>query len=230
MGKVGSSSLRGTLDRYKFRSLHIHRYYFSNNERPPINPKPLWWKLKYNTTLERFLKADKVKVITFYRDPLPRNISSFFQNLDIYFSRRERRRLTFEILEKKFNESFRFHNTPNNWFDFELKRKLGIDIFETPFDKERGFTIIKKNNIELFVCITNKISSLEGELASFLEIEEFKLISENVAENKWYKDLYKEFKKKYKPSEEMLETLYSSKTINHFFSPKTIEALKNKWL
>jgi len=229
MGKVGSSSLKGTLNHYKFKSLHIHRYFWTNNERP-VSLMPFLLKLKQNRILKKLLKAEKVKVITFYRDPLPRNISSFFQNLDIYFSKKERKNLSYEILKHKFNSSFRFHDTPNNWFDLELKRKLNLDIFEIPFDKEKGFVIIKKGSVEVFVCITNKLNTLENELAEFLEVDEFKLLSKNIGEEKWYRKHYKEFREKYKPTQEMLDQLYKSKTINYFFTPNQIETLRNKWL
>jgi len=229
MGKVGSSSLKATLEHYEFKSLHIHRYYFRNNERP-TNLKRLIVKARHNTKLNSLLKSKKVKVITLYRDPLPRNISSFFQNLDVYFTKKEMKNLNYEKLKQKFNTSFRFHNTPNNWFDIELKRKLDIDVFEFPFDKEKGYSIIKKGNIELLVCTTSKINTLEKEFAQFLELDEFKLINKNVGNNKWYRDLYKEFKDKYKPSEEILSKLYESKTINHFYLASIIKTMRNKWL
>lgn len=225
MGKVGSSTLKESLKHQNIKPLHIHRYYFKNNEKP-IGLRRFIHKVKSNIIFNRFIRNKRVKVITFYRDPLARNISSFFQNLDVYFSKTELETLSFEILERKFIGASNLHKSPNNWFDIEFNKKLRVDIFKNPFDKEKGFGIFKKNNIDFFVCTTNKINSLEKEFGRFLEIEDFKIINKNIGSKKWYNHLYKEFKEKYKPSATMLDSLYNSKTIRHFYSEEDIVKFK----
>lgn len=228
MGKVGSSTLVKSLDENNKDALHIHRYFFLNNERP-ITLKLLPNKIKHRIIFNSFLRKEKVKIISFYRDPLPRNISSFFQNLDVYFKPSKFSKLTYKNLKDKFDNANKVHQTPINWFDVEFKRKLNIDIFNYPFDKEKGFTVIKKGHIEIFLCVTNKIDLLEKQIAEFLEIDAFQLKNSNIGDNKWYGDLYNEFKKKYQPSEDMLNSLYGSPAIKHFFCSEEIEKMKSQW-
>lgn len=231
MGKVGSSTLKHSLEIYKVESMHVHRFYFSDNERP-LSLKDRLQKIKHNLLVNKFIKNEKeeLKVITFYRDPLSRNISSFFQNLNYYFSPEELKALNFETLEEKFNNSHQLHHTPNNWFDVEFKRKLGIDVFKYPFNKDKGYAIIKDKHLSIFICTTNKINSLEQELGQFLGIDKFKIHNDNIGAKKWYKGLYTEFKQKYSPDKEMVNNLYNSKTIKHFFSAEKINELKTKWI
>ncbi|WP_417558838.1 putative capsular polysaccharide synthesis family protein [Mesoflavibacter zeaxanthinifaciens] len=229
MGKVGSSTLKNSLEENDIPALHIHRYFFKNTERPNTL-KLLPHKLKNRVVFNRFLKGDKVKIITFYRDPLSRNISSFFQNLDVYFKTSEFENLDYKILEERFNKAINLHDTPNNWFDLEFKKKLNIDVFKYPFNKQKGYTLISKGNIEVFLCVTNKINHLETELGDFLELDDFKLNNSNIGDKKWYKDLYIEFKERYKPTTKMLDTLYGSNTINHFYNDDEINRMKSRWL
>lgn len=229
MGKVGSSTLKNSLEENNIPALHIHRYFFKNTERPNTL-KLLPHKLKNRVIFNRFLKGDKVKIITFYRDPLSRNISSFFQNLDVYFKTSEFENLDYKILEERFNKAINLHDTPNNWFDLEFKNKLNIDVFKHPFNKQKGYTLISKGNIEVFLCVTNKINHLETELGDFLELDNFKLNNSNIGDKKWYKDLYIEFKERYKPTTKMLDTLYDSNTINHFYNDDEINRMKSRWL
>lgn len=229
MGKVGSSTLKNSLEENNIPALHIHRYFFKNTERPNTL-KLLPHKLKNRVVFNRFSKGDKVKIITFYRDPLSRNISSFFQNLDVYFKTSEFESLDYKILEERFNKAINLHDTPNNWFDLEFKKKLNIDVFKYPFNKQKGYTLISKGNIEVFLCVTNKINHLETELGDFLELDDFKLNNSNIGDKKWYKDLYIEFKERYKPTTKMLDTLYGSNTINHFYNDDEINRMKSRWL
>lgn len=228
MGKVGSSTLKESLTKYDLKTLHIHRYFFFNqNEK--LNFRFFIYKLRKAITFDYFLIKKRIKVITFYRDPLQRNISSFFQNLKFYFSGEELESLTFEKVRDKFNSIEKIHSTPNNWFEVEFKRKLKIDIFDHPFDRDAGYSVFSKKNIDVFICTTEKINTLKLEFGVFLGVENFELIQKNVGDNKWYKELYNEFKKRYTPPLELLDELYNSKTIKHFYTDKKRIELRSKW-
>jgi hypothetical protein len=149
MGKVGSSSLKESLIQNNIKTLHIHRYYFRTTERA-LDIKHFILKLRKNFTYNFYIRRKKVKIISFYRDPLARNISSFFQNLDMYFSKNELKNLSYEQLEEKFNNADNIHETPNNWFDLEFNTKLKVDIYQHPINKTKGFTVFSKKNLDFF--------------------------------------------------------------------------------
>lgn len=229
MGKVGSSTLKESLSKKNINALHIHRYYFCNNEKP-IRLRRLIHKIKSNLIFNSIIKREKAKIITFYRNPLDRNISSFFQNLDIYFSKREFKNLSYKQLEEKFNNASKLFETPTTWFDVEFNKRLEVDIFNYPINKDKGYTIFSKGNIDFFVCTTENINNLEKEFGQFLGITNFKLINKNIGSKKWYYKLYKEFKENYTPPSEMLNKLYNSKTIHHFYTDEEIKVFKDKYM
>ena len=67
-------------------------------------------------------------------------------------------------------------------------------------------------------------------LGNFLNIGKLELVSSNVGTDKWYSEMYKRFKRNFKPTEEYLNIMYDSKYIKHFYTDKEIESFKNKWL
>jgi len=232
MGKVGSSSLYKTINKNKFRVIQIHRFFLNNYEVKP-NLRTRYRKIKVSLYLffvQRILQK-RIKIITGFRDPLPRNISSFFQSLHIRYNNTELSQLDYKQLIKDFNLSEQIHDTPNTWFDLELKRKFGVDIYNYPFNKENGFVIIQMKNVEVFVYTLDKLNSLENEIAIFLNVESFKIIKKNIATTKRYSNLYNEFKKYYKAPEWMIKKLYNSRTINYFFNDESIKykIAKNKY-
>ena len=160
---------------------------------------------------------------------MPRNISSFFQNLEEYFNKKQLNSLNFYLLREKFNSLERIHKTPNEWFFSEFLRKTGINILNFPFDKENGYIIIKHRSVEYFVCTLEMLNSLDAKIANLINNEDFRLINENQGHVKWYSDLYNEFKIQYSPSEYMLGMLYDSEITRYFYDSDTINRFKNSW-
>lgn len=121
-----------------------------------------------------------------------------------------------------------------DFFDEQFKDFLDIDVFEYPFDKEHGYTVIKKGNIELFIYQLEKINSLESAIQEFLDNSSFKLHvtkkQANSAKSKFYSPYYKEFLSEYHLDENILDTIFSRKEIKHFYSEDDINKMKHNWL
>ena len=43
------------------------------------------------------------------------------------------------------------HDVPLQWFDLELKKATGINVYNYPFPKHKGYMTIEENNIELLI-------------------------------------------------------------------------------
>lgn len=80
------------------------------------------------------------------------------------------------------------------WYEEELKEKLGIDILNYPFNVEKGYSIIQKDNMEILVIKLECLNNLETVLADFVGIPELHLVNSNEAKNKSYYYTYKQFK------------------------------------
>ncbi|WP_319204526.1 putative capsular polysaccharide synthesis family protein [uncultured Ilyobacter sp.] len=244
MGKVGSTTIEKSLEKLgKNNVYHIHHFFkepslenikINSNLKLFIksNRENIFFKLK-RLTLYIFCRIKKVKIITLTREPIERNISMFFQDFpqvlyENYFINPRRNEMTQNQIFKLFEENFN-HELPLRWFDEEIKRYFSVDIYNYPFDKESGYSIIKESNIDMFVCKLEKLNFLENELKEFLELDEFKLEDSNSSRVKWYYYLYKEFKKNYIPNKHYLNSMYNSRFINHFYTVEEIEIFKKKW-
>ena len=70
----------------------------------------------------------------------------------------------------------------SNHLDEIYKEILGVDIFDYSFDKEKGYSIIKKGNLEILIYTLESLSAIgEEAISSFLGIPNFKLIRANEA-------------------------------------------------
>lgn len=178
----------------------------------------------------------KWTVVTLVRDPVARNLSSFFELLDLQlnFGLQERLRSTSidEVLRELFElfDEYPDHELPLVFFDSELKPVFGLDVFATPFPKSKGFKIYRGENVEILLI---RLESLD-ECASnafqeFLGIEGFKVKKSNLWHEKEYAEVYKRFLDEICLPRSYIEKMYGSKFARHFYSEEEIQAFKSKW-
>lgn len=223
MGKVGSSSLEKSIE----NSVHLHTLYANSpcwvgeeQRNSGIKRKMIRWIKLLSRRMA--LKASKeVKIITVVREPKERNISMFFQefcywmvsyinkyNPDMRYVDND---FIFDVFEKSFD-----HNYYDNWFDKEIYRLTGIDIFSMNFDAEKGIGVYKNGKYKLMVLKMEKIEENKAEIERFIG-KEVDLKRVNDGGVKWYKDLYKDFKMRVEYKEmNSLKRVSNSKTARHF--------------
>jgi hypothetical protein len=237
MGKVGSTSLANALGD---RAIQIHNFFPSNEpclRRPlywsALNKKPLHWAF-YHAIRQGIRRRRTLKIITLVRDPIARNVSMYFHDLHYwlayYFS--EVRpdgvgREDVDTLIDCFRQTFD-HNYPLDWFDRELKRLTGIDVYEHAFDRTTGCTKIDKDGVSLLIVQTEKLRECWHVVEEFcgrkLEIRE-----DNRGARNWYGALYAAFLDKYSVKADELDRIYSSRYATFFFSDETRVELKRRW-
>lgn len=252
-GKVGSKSIAyGLHDRaVHFHSLQLAYYPYLFNDMPPKN--------LVDRYIEKIRKNDKIRIITGVREPIGRDISVLFQPTD--FSWKGPLRYITNVpfytygdytggkTEKDTIVTPKWKNSlidtfldaqkimisrktdEFSWFDYEIKALFGIDIYKYPFDKEKGYQIIKKDNVEIFLYKCEKLNELERELGEFVGDITYKLGNENVNEQKIYQYTYLEFKKNVVLDKEYFDYYYKdNEKVLHFYSPKEIEEFCNRWI
>jgi hypothetical protein len=143
-------------------------------------------------------------IYTAVRDPVARNISWFFEvNGNRVLQEGTRlERIKEELLEMD-------HQYALTWFDDVFFPIVGIDIYKYDFPDSGVFLL---GNI----CVLRT------------EQMQFEHKSDTVL-TKQYGDLYKEFRDWVKFDDEYLDKMYSSKYVKHFFSPREIEEMREKW-
>lgn len=117
-----------------------------------------------------------------------------------------------------------------SWFDYEIKKVFGIDVYEYPFDQEAGYTIIRRNNIELLVLKLEKLNQLEVVIADFLEEDHYKLSNINTGREKIYQHAYDGLKQTATIPKHYFEYYYNNnKYFNHFYSDLERRKFISKW-
>lgn len=232
MGKVGSSSVYASLKQMNPEA-EIHHVHFMNHleeieehirkVRLVIDGDlaTLRQGKEIRSLIERN-PAQIVNLISLVRMPIPRLISSFFQDVEANFpdykKRMDNNDLTAEELADFFVTSFR-DQTPEHWFDAQVKDLFGIDVYSEPFPREKGYHFYQKDNIRLVVIRLEDLSRCATQVFDeFLGISGFRLSNANVASTKDYGSLYKSFKELLKFEAEFIDELNTTKYARHFYS------------
>jgi hypothetical protein len=119
---------------------------------------------------------------------------------------------------------------PFIWFDEEFRITTGINIFDYPFDKEKGYVIVKKGRIEVLLMTLEKLNDNEQTIRDFIDDQGFVLTHQNEGSKKWYSDLYADFKKRHYLDHEKLSFYYDNNIIRYFYTDEQIEKFKIGWM
>jgi len=197
----------------------------------------------------------KIRLITSVRDPISQNLSSLFQilsqNSEVIFQYLAQSETclggdvqkAFEAVVES-RSYFEFKNNLNtigkkitsktfNTYliqDFleEFRTHL-FDLTKVPFDKEKGYQIIKNDDIEIFVYQLEKLNQISKELFAWAGCDKAKLINSNLASEKWVKNVYERSKVEIRFPKEYFDKCYNEPYIRHFYSEKDIIKFKEKW-
>lgn len=257
MGKVGSSTVQASLDAVKIDH-PIYHVHFLNPVRVreiELQRKHYFRTDRYNylrrSWLSEFLyeeiqkKNRHWKMVSLVREPIARNISTFFENLEVetvpadpqrYSVKSEYYGFDTEIsvdntapLIELFFERL-MHDRPLRYFDDEVKTVLGIDIFASEFPRQKGYQILKEAHVDSLVIRLDDLDQCaEPAFKEFLAIDDFRLQTTNVGGDKIYAPLYREFKRRIRVPRSYIEQMYASKFARHFYSPEELEQLAGKW-
>ena len=244
-GKVGSTSIKKMLDQNQIRNIHTHKLvfpeYFCQED-----IKKVW-----DSATLRAGSNTKLKIITSVREPISRDFSSFWQP----FSEGEGDRIKLlplicddlQEMYDKYSSVIIGKNlqmqlelgflTPwtwideFEWFDAEIKKGLGIDIYQYDFDKDKGYQIIECDNCEIFIFKLEKLADVLPALSTYVGVnDQLEFCEDNKADDKWFSLAYQEFKKSFKITKEYFEHYYvNNNKLNHFYTENEKKEFIEKW-
>ncbi len=233
-GKAGSISIVSSILQMgsgtaSFPSFHLHMFYDTTAEIQRYLEEGQRYRFRHAISvhsLRHFWDKQGTnftwKFIAGIRDPVARMISSFY-----------------EITSGERIDSVEdFLAIRNYWkwyskhFDRMYRDELGINVFDYPFDREKGYSIIRKDNLEILLYTLESLNeNVEEAMLRFLGISGFKMIRANEAKNKSYKQTYKKTLSILEgalPRKE-IEGFYSDKVTTHFYREEKIEELMGRW-
>lgn len=249
-GKVGSSTIRASLNAVNKTSIHVHWL------NPPPGCDEIW--NTHGMPFYTWIKNQPRKLITLVRNPFMRDFSGLFQNTDVryfwypfiignavsnvYFPGEDdilnlvndKDLITvFGKLVPASNEYCDFcvkvmtqmgrMNYEFDWFDLQLKNYFDIDVYKYPFDKKNGYMIIKEGHLEVLVLRLENMKMLENVIGEFVEVKNFRLVNANESRNKIYKYLYNYVKENIVLPKEYFDCYMNNEKALHFYTREDLQ-------
>jgi Putative capsular polysaccharide synthesis protein len=241
MGKVGSSALAESVE-----TLGAHAVFHFHHTNADTIDKVVTAKMNAGVEIPKDLKLsqmllsimgaiksqkhEKIYVISAVRDPIARNISAFFQNLNIFAPDVDS---SFGHDALKLREIFMrtySHSIPTGWFDRELLHTAGMDIYKTPFDHSKSALRLSEAPFELLVLraedADNKKSAALNELLGRSDIV---IEKHNVSRRKKYARLYSAFMDGLSFETEFLSAQYDTPFCHHFYTDEELDSFRKRW-
>lgn len=192
---------------------------------------------------------NKVKLVTAIREPISQNISAMYEQITSFITCE--RKWIIDLIENEWlkyggdiNEVFQIwlnnygsSNIDNNkpsTLDIECffnsyKENI-LDLSAYPFDKEKGYTIIKEGNIEVFAYQLERMNDVVNEMSNWIGQTPFnEWVKGNEASSKWIANSYRQALKEINFSQEYFDHSYNEHWIQHFYSQEDIEKFKERW-
>lgn len=172
-----------------------------------------------------------IRVVSLVREPIARNVSSYFELLDhLWQTKRAHENISLDRLLEEFHEKFP-HERSLEWFDEELKTVLGIDVYAHPFPRDKGFLRIDSGPYEVLIMRHDLDDRLkERLLAELFDVPRVSISPRNVGAEKAYGEVYGEFLRRLTFSEDYVDRMLDSKYARHFYSPEELSRIRAKWL
>jgi hypothetical protein len=172
------------------------------------------------------LRVEKVKIIAGVRDPVGLMLASIFQNNSAYFESLDHIDATGcrELLLGRSTHAERreyiaqLQRTIHNWFDNELKRVIGLNVYETPFPQDKGYCLYENKFARILVYRFENLQILGKMIEEFLGVKVPAIVNHNLSSTKNYAAQYDAVRSSLRLPAEFLEQQYSSKLAAHFYS------------
>jgi hypothetical protein len=173
-------------------------------------------------------------VVCLVRLPIARDVSSFFQGLDAYLPDAQTRfqsgALALSELETVFLEHH-FHHTDEYWFDTQLKPVFGIDVYATPFPRERGYAVYRGHNARLLLVRLEDLNRVAPTaFREAFDIPQLELARANVGAVKHYQEIYRAFRERAQLPETYLDKMIATRYARHFYSEAELERDRTAWM
>lgn len=230
-GKVGSSSVYKTLIK-KFKSVfHIHNFTKKSIERSILKNKksnrgyaPLHLiKSKHLLSLVK-KNNPKIYLICLIREPISREISSIYQNIEMFenttlndFLKINNDKVASNLTKLLLRDQYL--KELDDWFDEQLFEHFGVDIFKLNLDE--GYDIQIFENVSFLLIRMEDLKSHFSEaISEFLPFsnDKIELIKDNIASTKFYNLDYVKLKQKIDVNKfKVCDHYVNNKFVNHFY-------------
>lgn len=244
MGKVASTSVFRTLQSLDL-DVPVYQLHFLNDldmfeqelrrvsPDPSLVPHAIKVARDIRSEMER-APRQKWSLISLVRAPIPRAVSGFFEKLEEYFpscsERVECNELSLSEVADYFVNSYQ-DRMPNQWFESQVRDLFGIDVYASEFPKTRGYQIYEKGNIRMLVIRSEDLNQRGATaLREFLGLPNFRLVNDNVGEQKQYAGLYRNFLDVLRLPPEYIKEWNTTRYARHFYTTEELAHSVRRWM
>lgn len=239
MAKVGSTAVVVALRSAGLPVFQVHRMDAAHLARMRKERRRLGWadqpvpahdRLGIRLTRRVIARNARAAIVTLVRDPIARNLSSYFEHLDaIWRTTDAHERVSTEALIRGFHERFP-HQEPLTWFDDEMLPVTGIDVYQHPFPAE-GHAVLARGNVGLLVLKSELPDAVKvNVLGDFLGVPSLSIAPVNRTENKAKGSAYKRFLQALRLDRDYVETMLESRYARHFYTSAERDQFREKYL
>ncbi len=238
MAKVGSSSIIAALDELGLPVFHVHRMDAAHLNAMREARRALGWEIppvpphdRLGLRIRRRLldRSGRAKLITLVRDPIARNLSSYFEHLDqIWRTPKAHESVPMASLAEGFLSRFT-HEEPLTWFDDEMLPATGIDVYQHPFPAA-GHQTIRTDRFDLLI-LKSELSDPDKAtaLAAFLDVPSIVLRTKNRTSEKTVGTAFRQFGSALRLDREFVDRILESRYARHFYNDAEREELRRKY-
>jgi len=245
MGKVGSTTICRSLRQANVQHPIYHVHFLSQDGiksaeayARSLNNSHVPYHLRFSKALSKKIAQAQAqwKIITLVREPIGWEVSNFFQNVARYYPDLIERgqvnqqaalaRLTKTIAD--YDESSSYVST---WFDRELKVVFGVDVYAHPFDRQRGFSIIREANVSVLILRLEDLNhNFSQAVTTFLELDKpIEMFRSNVAQEKGHAQENQFVLENLRIPEAVCARIYASRYVRHFYGADMQAAFTQRW-
>ncbi len=161
---------------------------------------------EFETFLDQYLKRNnkKLDVVTVFREPMARHVSSFFQGYGTKPLRLKQVASTAETIIHthtiaQLQERFISELRDRSLIGFaesihEICKELRIDTRDLTFDRESGFGIFERENVRIYLLRFDILFDNPAKLLAKITGKAITVKPDNMSESKWYRTIYSNFK------------------------------------
>ena len=177
-------------------------------------------------------RINKILMCCSYREPISQYLSNFFQNIENLLGKKFDEIIDFVLLTDqiiKYMDNSKLF--PHPFLENDKKNFNNIDIFEKPFNKEKGFQIFETDKIKIILLRFDKINQWDNIIQNNTPFTYFELASSNLTIHKPEYSLYKRVCEEIIIPKTILDKIYDTedKNMNYFYTLDEIKVIKNKW-
>ena len=234
-GKVGSSAVCRTLEEeVKRQGGNMPVYHLHNFPRtlkaPPEQCMP---HTLSGHALRQVFEAHRGdlnwKFISGVREPISFLLSGYYE---MYFM--DKGEPSIEDVREALPRLLPWHS---GYMDRELCANVGLDPYAVPFDRDKGYTILREGAVSLLVFRQDRLSAVFPDAVhDFLGFRDVGLVDANIGTQKDlvangvpYAESYRRTRETFVLPVEQLEEIYSHPGVTHFYSPEEIRRFIEYW-